>query len=97
MSEPCLAYIDHFIDIGTKKALVVLRAPTDILSKKGKTIQLKDCEYIGLKILEIINGESISLVLAQIFSQVTLMPSSRTVIIPSGKVSDYGQGNKRAM
>jgi hypothetical protein len=95
--QPWSAIIDHSIDIGTKKVLVVLRVPMDILSKKGKAIQLKDCECIGLKISEIVNGESICLALAQIFSQVTLMPSSRTVIIPLGKVSDYGQRNKRAM
>jgi hypothetical protein len=69
VSQPWLAIIDHSIDIGTKKALVVLRVPMDILSKKGKAIQLKDCECIGLKISEIVNGESIYLALAQIFSQ----------------------------
>jgi hypothetical protein len=67
--QPWLAIIDHSIDIGTKKVLVVLRVPMDILSKKGKAIQLKDCECIGLKISEIVNGESICLALAQIFSQ----------------------------
>jgi hypothetical protein len=73
VSQPWLAIIDHSIDhsidIGTKKVLVVLRVPMDILSKKGKAIQLKYCECIGLKISEIVNGESISLELAQIFSQ----------------------------
>jgi hypothetical protein len=69
LSQPWLAIIDHSIDIGTKKVLVVLKVPIDILSKKGKAIQLKDCEFIGLKISEIVNGESISLALAQIFSQ----------------------------
>lgn len=69
VSQPWLAIIDHSIDIGTKKALVVLRVPMDILSKKGKAIQLKDCECIGLKISETVNGESISLELEQIFSQ----------------------------
>jgi hypothetical protein len=64
-----LVIIDHSIDIGAKKVLVVLRVPMDILSKKGKGIQLKDCECIGLKISEIVNGESISLALVQIFSQ----------------------------
>jgi hypothetical protein len=54
VNQPWLAIIDHSIDIGTKK---------------GKAIQLKDCERIGLKILEIVSGESISLELAQIFSQ----------------------------
>jgi hypothetical protein len=41
----------------------------DALSKKAKAIQLKDCECIGLKISETVNGESISLELEEIFSQ----------------------------
>ena len=64
-----LAIIDHSIDIGTKKALVVLRVTTDALSKRGKAIQLKDCECIGLTIAETVNGESISVELEDIFTQ----------------------------
>jgi len=36
------AIIDHSIDIGTKKALVVLRVPLDALSRRGAAIQLQD-------------------------------------------------------
>lgn len=69
VSYSWLAIIDHSIDIGTKKALVVLRVPVDALSKKGKALQLKDCECIGLNISETVNGESIALELSAIFNQ----------------------------
>ena len=69
IDQPWLAILDHSIDIGTKKTFVVLRVTMDALTKKGKTIQLEDCECIGLKISETVNGESISLELAEIFSQ----------------------------
>lgn len=64
-----LAIIDHSIDIGTKKVLVVLRVPVDVLANKGAAIQLQDCECIGLKVCEQVHGESIALDLAAIFSQ----------------------------
>ena len=63
-----LAIIDHSIDIGTKKALVVLRVRIDALSQRVAVIQLKDCECIGLKISEKVNGESIALELEDIFA-----------------------------
>jgi hypothetical protein len=68
-NQPWLAIIDHSIDIGTKKALVVLRVPVEALSKRGAAIQLQDCECIGLKVCEQVNGESIAQDLAAIFSQ----------------------------
>ena len=67
VDKPWVAIIDHSIDIGTKKALVVLRVSLDSLSQRGSAIQLADCECIGLKIAEIVNGESISLHLEEIF------------------------------
>lgn len=69
ISQPWVAILDHSIDIGTKKALVVLRVPMDALSKKQSAIQLNDCECIGLKISEIVNGESTALELEEIFSR----------------------------
>lgn len=67
--SPWLAIIDHSIDIGTKKALVVLRVTLDALSQRGSAIQLKDCECIGLKVSETVNGERIALELDAIFTQ----------------------------
>jgi len=46
---PWVAIIDHSIDIGTKKARVVLRVKIDTLSKRGQAIHLEDCECIEIK------------------------------------------------
>jgi hypothetical protein len=67
VSMPWLAIIDHSIDIGTKKALVVLRVSVAALSRRGAAIQLEDCECIGLKVCERVNGESIAQDLEAIF------------------------------
>lgn len=67
VSTPWVAIIDHSIDIGTKKALVVLRVRLDTLSQRGQAIQLKDCECVGLNVSETVNGESISPELERIF------------------------------
>ena len=68
ITKPWVAIIDHSIDIGTKKALVVLRVTMDALSDRGSAIQLKDCECIGLKISEKVTGETILSELEDIFS-----------------------------
>ncbi len=67
IATPWFAIIDHSIDIGTKKALVVLRVPADALSRRKSAIRLEDCECIGLKVCEQVNGESIAADLAGIF------------------------------
>ncbi len=69
VNKPWLAIIDHSIDIGTKKALVVLRVNLDALSQKGGAIQLSDCECIGLTVREIVNGETAAKDLETIFSR----------------------------
>jgi hypothetical protein len=69
IDTPWVAIIDHSIDIGTKKALVVLRVPLEALSQRGAAIQLGDCECIGLKIAETVNGESVALHLEEIFKR----------------------------
>lgn len=69
ISTPWMAIIDHSIDIGTKKALVVLRVNVDALSKRGAAIRLEDCECIGLKVCEQVNGNTIALDLEAIFNQ----------------------------
>lgn len=75
-----LAIIDHSIDIGTKKVLVVLRVPMDVLANKAAALQLQDCECIGLKVCEQVNGERIALDLASIFTQA----GAPTAIIKDG-------------
>ncbi len=69
IEQPWIAILDHSIDIGTKKAFVVLRVAIDVLAKKGQAIGLKDCECVGLKISEKVNGESIACELEEIFTQ----------------------------
>jgi hypothetical protein len=69
IDSPWLAIIDYSIDIGTKKALVVLRVKLDALSNRGAAIRLDDCECIGLKIGESVNGESVAMDLEAIFTQ----------------------------
>ena len=66
--QPWVAIIDHSIDIGTKKALVVLRVKMNALSQGKQAITLKDCACIGLKISEKVNGECIALELEEIFN-----------------------------
>lgn len=67
--EQWAAIVDHSIDIGTKKALVVLRIPLDVLTKRQTALTLADCECIGLKVSEKVNGESIADDLNAIFAQ----------------------------
>jgi hypothetical protein len=60
IDAPWVAIIDHSIDVGTKKALVVLRVPLAALAQRGAAIQLGDCECVGLTIAETINGETVA-------------------------------------
>ena len=67
IDKPWISIIDHSINIGTKKLFVVLRIEIDVLFKKGKAISLEDCECIGLKICEVVNGESVKKDLEEVF------------------------------
>ena len=69
IDQPWLAVIDHSIDIGTKKAMVVLRVTVDALLKRGSAIQLKDVECIGLTVHETINGDVVRDDLEKIFAK----------------------------
>ena len=69
ISQPWVAIIDHSIDVGTNKALVVLRVPLAALSQRGAAIQLGDCECVGLSIAETVNGETVALQLEAIFQR----------------------------
>ena len=66
-ATPWLAIIDHSIDIGVKKALVVLRVPLEALGRRGSAIQLEDCECIGLRVSEHTDGESVATALTEVF------------------------------
>ena len=68
IQKPWIAIIDHSINIGTKKLFVVLRIEMDVLYKKDKAISLEECECIGLKICETVNGESVKRDLEEVFN-----------------------------
>ena len=67
ISEPWIAIMDHSIDIGIKKVLVVLRVRMDLFNHKEGATTLKDCECIGIKISTKVNGETIAKDLEEIF------------------------------
>jgi len=67
IDKPWIAIIDHSINIGTKKLFVILRIEMDILYKRDKAITLEDCECIGLKICDVVNGESVKKDLEEVF------------------------------
>jgi len=75
ISEPWIAIIDHSINIGTKKLFVVLRVKMSVLSDRGRAISLEDCECIGMKICEVVNGNTVSEDLKEIF-EVSGVPSA---------------------
>jgi hypothetical protein len=66
-SEPWVALLDCSIDIGTRKALVVLRIPLRALHQKQKALGLKDCECIGLEIAHSWNGPRVAETLGRVF------------------------------
>jgi hypothetical protein len=69
IDQDWLAIIDHSISIGTKKVLVVLRISLDALADRGSAVKLEDCECIGLKISEEVNGYTIADDLDDIFAK----------------------------
>lgn len=67
IQESWIAIIDCSIDIGTRKALVVLRVSLNALKNKQGALGLQDCECIGLKISTTWNGNLINQALKEIF------------------------------
>jgi len=68
ISAPWIAMIDHSIDIGSKKVLVVLRVKVDVFESTD-CLQLTDCECLGLHIQQTINGHQIAIALMAIFEK----------------------------
>ena len=87
MCKPWLAIIDLSIDIGVKKALVVLRVPIDALAQRGSAIRLEDCECIGLRVIERTDGETVARTLTPIFA----MAGDPVALIKDGG-TDLGKG-----
>lgn len=86
--EPWLAVIDCSIDIGTRKALVVLRVPLSALHQKQDAIGLRDCQCIGLKIATRWNGPLVKDALADIFGKAGM---------PCAIIKDGGTDIKRGV
>jgi hypothetical protein len=61
--------MDHSIDIGIKKVLVVLRVSLVALQRRGSAISLEDCECIGLRVHEKSNGDIVAQDLTEIFKK----------------------------
>lgn len=68
IDDSWVAILDHSIDIGIKKVLVVLRVRFDALQKKGTALTLQDCQCIGLQISEKTDGETVAAGLKEIFA-----------------------------
>ena len=68
--EPWLAIMDCSIDVGIRKALLVLRVPLSALQRKDGAIGFEDCECIGVKVSTTWNGPLVKEALADIFGQV---------------------------
>lgn len=88
MDAPWVAVIDCSIDIGTRKALVVLRVPLLALHQKQDAIGLQDCECIGLKIATRWNGTLVQDALTDIFSKAGM---------PRAIIKDGGTDIKRGV
>jgi hypothetical protein len=58
--EPWIAIMDTSIDIGTRKAVVIIRVRLSAIGDRGSAITLQDCQVIFLKIVENCDGEIIS-------------------------------------
>jgi len=69
ITKPWVAVIDHSIDIGTKKVLVVLRIEVEALSKRDGAIRLEDCQCIGLTVSDTVTGDTICPELEEIFNR----------------------------
>ena len=66
LDEQWVCIADFTIQIGCKKALIVLRVPVSALSQ-GKALTLKQVEVIGLSLGETWNGERVKTVSALAF------------------------------
>ncbi len=67
--EPWLAIMDCSIDVGVRKALLVLRVPLSTLQRKGGAIGFADCECLGVRVSVTWNGPLVKEALADIFGQ----------------------------
>ncbi len=87
LDEPWVCVADFTIQIGCKKALIVLRVPVSAFSM-GRALTLKQVEVIGLRLGETWNGERVNTVLLALFERCGW---------PSHVVSDCGSDIKKGI
>jgi hypothetical protein len=87
LDEPWVGIADFTIQIGSKKALIVLRVPVSALSP-GKALTLRQVEVIGLSLSETWNGERVKTYLVSLFKRCGW---------PSHVVSDCGADMKKGI
>lgn len=87
LDEPWVCIADFTMQIGCKKALIVLRVPVSALSQ-GQALTLKQVEVIGLRLGETWNGERVNTVLLSLFERCGW---------PSHVVSDCGSDIKKGI
>ena len=87
LDEKWVGIADFTIQIGSKKALIVLRVPLSALSQ-GKALTLKQVEVIGLSLSETWNGERVKTYLVALFKRCGW---------PSHVVSDCGSDMKKGI
>jgi len=75
-----ICIMDHTIQVGSKKAFVVLRVPVERV-KQLRALTLKDVEVLAIKVQDTWNGPEVQKVLEQVFSRVG---------VPVQVVSDAG-------
>lgn len=87
LDEPWVCVADFTMQIGCKKALIVLRVPISAFSM-GKALTLKQVEVIGLSLGETWNGARVNTVLLSLFERCGW---------PSHVVSDCGSDIKKGI
>ena len=87
LDEKWVCIADFTIQIGCKKALIMLRVPVSALSR-GKALTLKQVEVIGLSLGETWNGERVKTVMVSLFQHCGW---------PSQVVSDCGSDIKKGI
>lgn len=87
LDEPWVCLADCTMQIGCKKALMVLRVPISAF-RMGKALTLKQVEVIGLSLGETWNGARVNTVLLSLFERCGW---------PSHVVSDCGSASKQGL
>ena len=87
LDAPWVCIADFTIQIGCKKALIVLRVPVSAFSQ-GKALTLKQVEVIGLRLGETWNGDRVNTMLLSLFERCGW---------PSHVVSDGGSDIKKGI